>query len=821
MSDPGHHGPHPGDQPPYTRGTTGVQYTGQRGVEGQGRSGTWCLEDSGLPLSNIWQRDPPGLGHRDPPGLGHRDPPGLGHRDPPGLGHRDPPGLGQRDPPGLGYPVLVHLPEYLPKFYLKIRKYFSSNNKSGGEENCEVTEINPKTYRVLFQDRAAQDRVLKKKDHVIESMSVQVTMVGDMKSDELHRSSQTSRTPQSADLYTDAGNDYRDEGRPGGDDGSGSHSADLKTSYRSSAAGAGGGISPYPEIFSETSTRLNPDLIHKELLQEIAHKFPSLKMTESEAGIEVRGSFGEIGKLHRFLQVKLGGGVRSSSAVNDEEHEEDGEDDLNLQSALYEYIAEIYKEEMEKMQKRCNVQIVEVRKSVDNSVIKLKPLGLNSLMEQAKKMFIDKVQAVTKDWSQKEAPLSAMTASLEATKLYMKEHHKTLVLEERGRLVLRGPERELTLAVEALQKGACRSPLSRRVITISSKDTRSEVLVDAKHMDILKKLKSREIEELQQKYRVRMDEESKDRNVSVTFKAVKGVPDLGPHACHRFTSLLQETIMNLQSKNINGNLEIEEERVAQFSRKLQRGGIDVIVERDRGSVTLIASSILVDFAEEKLQEFLKIQDPREAAAPGGGTDEAMDTSKAPDKKTSAEEETCPICLDQIKNKKILQKCKHEFCDLCIQQCASLKPVCPVCSVPYGVVIGNQPDGTMTTITHHQTLPGFPGCGTISIQYDIPGGTQQKNHPNPGTSFSGTHRTGYLPDNPEGREILHLLRKAFDQKLIFTVGESRTTGAKDTVTWNDIHHKTSMYGGPAGFGYPDPNYLSRVRDELKAKGIEMK
>lgn len=44
-------------------------------------------------------------------------------------------------------------------------------------------------------------------------------------------------------------------------------------------------------------------------------------------------------------------------------------------------------------------------------------------------------------------------------------------------------------------------------------------------------------------------------------------------------------------------------------------------------------------------------------------------------------------------------------------------------------------------------------------------------------------------------MLRLLKKAFDQKLIFTVGTSRTTGAENQVTWNDIHHKTSTVGGP--------------------------
>lgn len=74
-------------------------------------------------------------------------------------------------------------------------------------------------------------------------------------------------------------------------------------------------------------------------------------------------------------------------------------------------------------------------------------------------------------------------------------------------------------------------------------------------------------------------------------------------------------------------------------------------------------------------------------------------------------------------------------------------------------------------------------------------TKQSNHPNPGKRYSASSRIAYLPDNKEGQEILQLLRRAFDQKLIFTVGQSRTTGAKGVITWNDIHHKTSMSGGP--------------------------
>jgi len=52
----------------------------------------------------------------------------------------------------------------------------------------------------------------------------------------------------------------------------------------------------------------------------------------------------------------------------------------------------------------------------------------------------------------------------------------------------------------------------------------------------------------------------------------------------------------------------------------------------------------------------------------------------------------------------------------------------------------------------------------------------------------------LPDNKQGREVLSLLKLAFERKLIFTVGKSVTTGAEWVIVWNGIHHKTNLSGG---------------------------
>lgn len=130
--------------------------------------------------------------------------------------------------------------------------------------------------------------------------------------------------------------------------------------------------------------------------------------------------------------------------------------------------------------------------------------------------------------------------------------------------------------------------------------------------------------------------------------------------------------------------------------------------------------------------------------------------------------------------------------------------CPLCYTIFGELTGDQPPGSMShNVDKNLTCDGYPK-GTIVIRYSMKSGTRD------GVSFSGTHRTGYLPNIPEGQEVLQLLKVAFDRKLVFTVGQSVTTGLDNQVVWNGIHHKTQTSGGSSHFGYPDPTYFSRVK-----------
>ncbi|CAF0794450.1 unnamed protein product [Brachionus calyciflorus] len=181
---------------------------------------------------------------------------------------------------------------------------------------------------------------------------------------------------------------------------------------------------------------------------------------------------------------------------------------------------------------------------------------------------------------------------------------------------------------------------------------------------------------------------------------------------------------------------------------------------------------------------------------------------------------CPICLDNVSDAKKLNKCGHIFCKSCIDKSFNVKQVCPLCNMVYGVNEGNQPNGTMNIKILNLTLPGYDkSVNTIEISYLFPSGVQQANHPNPGQRYHGTQRVAYLPNDNDGKKVLGLLQKAFEKKLLFTIGQSRTTNRNNVVTWNDIHHKTSIDGGPANFGYPDNSYIQRVLAELADKGIQ--
>jgi len=181
---------------------------------------------------------------------------------------------------------------------------------------------------------------------------------------------------------------------------------------------------------------------------------------------------------------------------------------------------------------------------------------------------------------------------------------------------------------------------------------------------------------------------------------------------------------------------------------------------------------------------------------------------------------CAICLQSIEKGTGVHTCKcdpnkHAFHNDCLCHWLSTGNTnCPVCQKLVGIRQGLQPKGTMSFQSIPRSLPGYT-CQTIGIFYDIPDGNQDERHDHPGNPFYGTSRWAYLPANDQGIETFRLLKKAFDNKLIFRVGTSLTTGENNVVCWGTIHHKTQFTGT---WGYPDVDYFDRVKEECKLHGV---
>ncbi|MEE6518536.1 hypothetical protein FKM82_029603, partial [Ascaphus truei] len=438
------------------------------------------------------------------------------------------------------------------------------------------------------------------------------------------------------------------------------------------------------QIFPSVTAALNTEVFSKKQREGIRTAFPNLRVTkESANGIEeVTGTFQDIAGVNRYLQEQPmeseENGAYSSSDKKSPPQED--KNTMYVSSALYDYFNEIYTHEVDQIKHQCNVDIESFEIAQGSTGINLIPLKENSCIEKAKQLITDTIQRITSDWTQKVVTLPQTIPAKEIKQRVKARFSKTLVRVEGDKVTLQGPERELSQAKTFLEEGQISSAVPQRAVTISAPGLKVSVAMDARHLDILKKLKSREIKEIEQKYAVTVEEgRAEAANVQVTFRASDGPPDLRVHASRSFLSLLQKTITNIDKKSINVGQGFQE----------------------------VKGAVPVRGAE-------------------GDTEEPMDTSDSSSPKANRgseeEEDKCPICLDKPKNKQVLDKCKHVLCGECWQQAKQHKPVCPVCNVSYGVVTGNQPDGRMTDIAYQTRLPGY-NCGTIQIGYNIPSGTQ--------------------------------------------------------------------------------------------------
>eukprot|EP00079_Xenopus_tropicalis_P013946 XP_002943711.2 PREDICTED: E3 ubiquitin-protein ligase DTX3L [Xenopus tropicalis] len=619
---------------------------------------------------------------------------------------------------GRGFPILVSLPP-LPsppapaKLERKIEKYFQSKGESGGGE-CNVSGTgNPQIYRVSFVNKEDRENVLRRKEHSIQMNGSELRL--SVKEEDGRReiqfnSSQTSLENMEAEAYSERGNE--------------------PPRVSQTVAPPGEEISPQwdssREIFREVTAFLDPTL--RGMLESAMKKneIPSMRVKESSGLLGVTGSYSAIQQLYDYMRGQLMGqkGTTPPSFHVENRPPAQGEDTVSLSPALYRYFSEIYPDEVDKIKGKYKVELRADGESAENTVIRFIPTGPESNTERAKQSVTDAIQRITADWTQVTVTLRERNMSASEVGRRVRGHcGKTQTIMEGDTVTLRGPERELAQAKRLLEEGPTEPPAPHRVIPITSGNMSRDLSVSGSQWEILKELKANQIQEIEDKYDVTITASGNNGDkgkVQIRFCPRNGPPDLAPHACQIFLCLWHKTLSNIITRQIKVKPEFPETQLSSVQERLIQNQIEIISTWHNGSLDLIGSPGNIHAAEKLLGQWLN------GGASGAEGEEPMDTSEGPStevrKEPGEEEDKCPICMCEPKPKLVLEKCKHVICAGCWEETKKHKPVCPVCNVPYGLVTGNQPEGTMTHSTSNMKLPGYR-CGTITITYYFPNGVQ--------------------------------------------------------------------------------------------------
>uniref|UniRef100_A0A8C6E6B9 E3 ubiquitin-protein ligase n=1 Tax=Moschus moschiferus TaxID=68415 RepID=A0A8C6E6B9_MOSMO len=715
----------------------------------------------------------------------------------------------------------------------KLEKYFQSRESGGGE--CTVLALdrsdpNSDTFRLQFVQRAGKDGVLKKGKHqiVVDNQPVTIFL-------EPNENAKEKKTKMSSLTQSQKGT--RPSEKP--PDVKGLHDAvDSRLQM----------------IFLTVTAKLNCQLFSKEQRDLIAVLYPNVKRVKGHDGTEkVCGNFRDIEKIHGFLSDQLleRDQKHESSALTSEREPLSQQDRNNCVSpfepesrseeksnrfevplAFFEYFTHSCPDKIDYIEKKFGTKI-KSQASSPNMVYLDFTSSQSGNLEAARKTFVEEFQKLVETLKQE---CVALANSKQATKIKEELNHQfaKLLIKEKGReLTLLGTPDDISAAKHFLASKNFESLVKPPVKILTPMDMMKGIEIETAHYKLLEAELSQEISKIEKKYDTQSNILGINQKTCIQFEPKTKALDLSIHAYSSFIDTYQHVSCQITREVLSLKLLATERKHlhgTKFSDDFSKRHPDIHFVLNRESMTLTglpnhltkAKQYLLNrwglfpSATEKWNETLMNTDGHNSKTSSPTLQHPASSEVS---EVNKEQDTCAVCLNTISNKQVLSKCKHKFCTPCIEKAFSYKPVCPICHTSYGVQKGNQPKGRMSISFAEDSLPGYESCGTIVIAYHIEGGIQTKKHPNPGKRFSGIQRTAYLPDNKEGNEVLDLLCRAFDQKLIFTVGESRTSGVSDVITWNDIHHKTSRTGGPERYGYPDPNYLKRVKQELKDKGIE--
>ncbi|OXB58388.1 hypothetical protein ASZ78_012416 [Callipepla squamata] len=707
----------------------------------------------------------------------------------------------------MALPLLVRLcpaPDGGEKAMLKLQSYFQSPKRSGGGE-CEVrADPEPGTFRVYFSQERDRKRVESRADHALElggkGVKVVILQPGQGARGDGPDAEQARSPPGAAELRPPQGR-------------------------RDAAAEALTG-----KIFLTVSAVLNTTMFTKQQRERIATICPNLKREgnpDVDGSEKLTGDYTDIEKAYCYFKDILAGNDQRYDLPHSESKEGlEDENGLNTEdtnaltvpSALYEYFCHTCREQIDEMCNHFGVCIKSKDCHNGNTTVSFTSGTSPTSIRRANEYFTSLFQKVAKDVAQEEIPV-ANSYRLNETIMKLNAKFSNLLTKQKDdQLLLRGPRNEILAAKKFLaeEKENDRDEKNTEASELSTYG--NVVEVNASVFKLLEPVLRKEIEDIEESFGVVIEkiDSSGSQEMLLIFKPKDKTSGLLSHSVESFVNGFQNAFAMLGEKHISWKLpEHQKRKLNVLLDEKHLESLHVTPKKKEDKLILSGLPNHLRAAEKHIMHLLCAEDSAETekrtalssdlsnqGASGasekkysGRQRSSYSSTEQAKAKTEDTDDTCPICMEKIDNKEVLTKCKHAFCKRCIEMALTYRKACPVCNTVYGSLQGDQPEGRMHSKTIYSSLPGYPGCGTIEIEYVMQGGIQTENHPNPGKPYYGITRTAYLPDNEEGREVLQLLRRAFNQKLIFTVGHSRTTGAEGVITWNDIHHKTSKSGGP--------------------------
>ena len=130
--------------------------------------------------------------------------------------------------------------------------------------------------------------------------------------------------------------------------------------------------------------------------------------------------------------------------------------------------------------------------------------------------------------------------------------------------------------------------------------------------------------------------------------------------------------------------------------------------------------------------------------------------------------------------------------------------------PMGTMVGNLVLYNYDEKEFFPQKPGVLSITTIPNVENVPSELLPKKIiPDRYFKLEYKYHVSYLPDTPEGRVVLGLMKDAFKKGNLYGLSYS------GRVRHGRIHKRTTLTG--ASFGYPDDTFLHRVSGELRALG----